>query len=251
MRRSKLPSRKAFKTRMDTPRELLTAILRLTSSKGAITAKEIIEESILSRAQVERTLELLAVERLVEREGTAFKVDPAGRVLIAAKAVGLGASVEGVSRHLSWQEFEQLIEYALNINGYATLKHHHLKAADRKCEIDVIGARGQIVVAVDCKHWSCAWKRSEIKKSAERQLERVRALASQRNLRPLATRLGVEPSGRLCIVPVVATLKETAVKVYSGVPIVPVYKFARFLEEVPGYLDHLSTITVDVGGNFT
>jgi len=57
------------------------------------------------------------VEGLAERDGASFKIDPTGRVLIAAKAVRLGASVDTVSRNLSWQEFEQLIEYALNVKA--------------------------------------------------------------------------------------------------------------------------------------
>jgi len=235
---------------MNTPKELFITLLRLTS-KGGFTAKELLEESFLSRTQVERALEQLAEEQLIERKGGTFKIDPAGRVLIAAKAVRIGASVESVSRHLSWQEFEQFIEYALNINGYVTLKHHHLKADNRRYEIDIIGARSRIIVAIDCKHWSSGGKSSAIKKSAESQLERVRTLSTQQNLKAVAVRLGMELSGRLYIVPVVATLMENPAKIYSGVPIVPAYKFARFLEEVPGYLDHLSTITLELTGNFT
>jgi Holliday junction resolvase-like predicted endonuclease len=235
---------------MNTPKELFITLLQLTS-KGDFTAKELLEESFLSRTQVESALEQLAEEQLIKRKGDTFKIDPAGRVLIATKAVRLGVNIESVSRHLSWQEFEQFIEYALNINGYVTLKHHHLKADSRRYEIDIIGARSRIIVAIDCKHWSSGGKSSAIKKSAESQLERVRSLSTQQNLKAVAVRLGMELSGQICIVPVVATLMENPAKICSGVPIVPVYKFARFLEEVPCYLDQLSTITLELTGNFT
>jgi len=246
LRLSSHPSPEAFKLGKDIPREFLVSLLSLTTLKPVFTTKELAEASLLSPSLVKQSLESLTGERLIERSAAAFQVDPVGRVLIAARAVGLGADVERVSRYLSWQEFEQLIDYVLRVNGYATLKHHRVKAANRRYEIDIVGARSRIVVAIDCKHWQSSWKRSEIKRSATSQLERAKALSTESNLRTLATSLDVELSGRLYVVPVVATLKETAVKVHLGVPIVPAYKFARFLEEMPGYLNHLATLTTDL-----
>ncbi|MEM3736642.1 MAG: hypothetical protein QXJ75_00925 [Candidatus Bathyarchaeia archaeon] len=231
-------------------RELLTAILRLTNSKEFFTIKELSEESLTPQDLAEDALELLVKEKLAVRDGSFFKIEPAYKVLIAVKAVRLGADAEGVSRHISWREFEQFIEYALNFSNYLTTRHHYFKSGRKRYEVDVVGVCGQIVVAVDCKHWSSNWKHGEIKKSALAQLERVRSLSSVEGLNELAAKLRVGLSGWIYVTPVVATFKETAVKVYAGVPIVPVYKFGAFLGELLGYLPYLSTFRVNLSEHF-
>jgi hypothetical protein len=222
-------------------KKLICTLLEIAKGTNVFSIKQLSETPYINLNE----LNLLVEKKLVSKKNGEFGINSFQKVSLALEAVKLGADLEKVCRLLSWQEFEQIIEVALNINGYATVKRQRFKDQNRRYEIDIIGVGGQVVLLIDCKHWKQSWKRSETKKAVQAQLRRAQAISKDRNIVALEKKLNQRIRGRVVFVPVIVTLSETPVKLHMGIPVVPVLKFGSFLNEMPGYLDMLQTVEVE------
>jgi Holliday junction resolvase-like predicted endonuclease len=217
-------------------RNLLISLLKLTQN-GKVMQNIVNSDAHIPSQLCATLLEKLKNETIVYVEDGTVEADTSMRIRIAAKAASLGADIEGLSRFLQWQEFEEITAETLNLNGYFTKRTVRFTQSSQRWEIDVVGCRKPIVVCIDCKHWSRGMHPSSVNKMAEAQAERVEAFAkflpSKKHDIPCAK------WDRAKFVPVILSLVPTRVKFYGEIPIVPVLMLQDFINQLPANVESL------------
>lgn len=216
--------------------EFPVEILRLLRTNSNPTVEDLRIHCLLRDGEIDAELPQLEDRGFLALKEGKLLVTSANKVELAVLAVQLGAKLEKVSKLLTWQEFESIIEYALATNGYHTKKHLVLALNGNRTEIDVIAAKGNIVLAIDCKHYTRGWIQHSLKKAARIQIERVRLLLDNKNLLRVEQALHQKYENEIFLIPIVVALSESPVKIYERVPIIPVLKFATFLNDLHGLL---------------
>jgi Holliday junction resolvase-like predicted endonuclease len=228
-------------------RELLISLLKLTR-EGPVLVEYVKKDARIAEDIVTRLLEKLQNEDMVYLQGGTVEVTSDNRLRLAVKAASLGADVEHVSAFLRWQEFEDIAAIALERNGYVVAKNVRFKHAGRKWEIDVVGCKKPLVACIDCKHWHHGMAPSALKRIAEAQVERTRALAE--SLPNVSLEIECAKWNKAKFIPAILSLTQGSFKFYDMVPIVPVLQLQDFLSQLPAYtaslkyflkeFDHLS-----------
>ncbi len=165
-------------------------------------------------------------------------LDRSVRVYLAMRAIALGAETENVVNLLSWKDFEGLVAGILGENDYRCIESFRRRGTSKMqgMEIDVIGARGQRIVAVDAKMWGVrTGKSSALKSAAGRQRKRTARLCGE--IERLADRIGGLHRGTYTLTPILVTWLVEEVILSEGVPIVPVFKLNSFILEISNYED--------------
>ena len=126
-----------------------------------------------------------------------------------------------VSEEVVWQHFERLAAFIFEKNNFSvkvnTVKTHQKK----RRQYDVIAWKGNQTFLVECKKWAGnRYRLSAIKKAVEQHKERTAFYAAITN----------EDA-----IPLLVTLIEEEIRVYEGVPIVPVQKLNGFVNELDRY----------------
>ncbi|MCS7385492.1 MAG: restriction endonuclease [archaeon GB-1867-005] len=217
-------------------------ILKLSLGRSIVVDREIAEGVILPLSRVRELMRELADENLInlEFDGKALQCYPTDRLKLAFYAIKLGADVQSVALTLNWREFEDICARAFQIHGYDVYRNFRFAVWRHRYEIDVIGIREPLIICVDCKRWS-AGRFSAVRKSALRHFERLEALSICRSA---LTRLGIYGWPRAIFIAAILSIYEDKIKIYEGIPIVPVFKFNSFLNELPIGLSELRKIEI-------
>jgi Holliday junction resolvase len=170
---------------------------------------------------------ILADIRVVTDDGQ-ISLTPKLRVQIALEVARVGRLKEA-SRFLSWQEFEKFAEECLREAGFRTLGNLRVKGDGRAWQIDLVGYRGELVIAIDCKHWNSPSYASKLKLAAIHQRQRTLHLL-ETTVKKLID--GVERQQALAVI---LTLLEPRSKSSEGAVLVSVDKFASFLADATPY----------------
>ena len=221
---------------MAVERDLLISLLKLTKD-GPALVEHVKSDAKTTLSIARKLLEKLQNEDMICLKQDTVEANSCSRLKLAVRAVSVGADVEHVSNMLRWQEFEEIAAIALEKNGYVTAKNVHFKHIGRKWEIDIIGCRKPLVICIDCKHWRHGTSPSALKRIAEAQVERTRALAE--SLPNIALELECTKWDRAKLVPAILTLMPVSFKFYDKVPIVPVLQLQDFLSQLPAYIESL------------
>jgi Holliday junction resolvase-like predicted endonuclease len=217
-------------------RDLLLSLLKLTKD-GPVLVEHVKSDAKTTLSIAKKLLEKLQNEDIIYLKQGTVEANNCSRLKLAVKAVSVGADVEHVSNMLRWQEFEEIAAVALEKNGYVVAKNVRFKHVGRKWEIDIVGCRKPLVACIDCKHWRHGTSPSALKRIAEAQVERTRALAE--SLPNIALKLECAKWDKAKIVPAILTLMPVSFKFYDKVPIVPVLQLQDFLSELPAYTESL------------
>jgi Holliday junction resolvase-like predicted endonuclease len=153
------------------------SILKLTKN-GPASREAVAKDAKLPSDVASKLLRKLQTDGMVYLSDNNVDADAGSRLKLAVRAVALGADIERVSDFLRWQEFEDIAAIALERNGYVVAKNVRFKHAGRKWEIDIVGCKKPLVICMDCKHWRHGMAPSALKRIAEAQVERTRALAA-------------------------------------------------------------------------
>ncbi|UCH05250.1 MAG: restriction endonuclease [Candidatus Thorarchaeota archaeon] len=165
-------------------------------------------------------------------------LDRSARVSLAMQAISLGAEPEIVVNLLSWKDFEGLVAGILEENDYRCVESFRRRGTSKMqgMEIDVIGVRGERIIAVDAKLWGVrTGKSSALRSAAERQRERTARLCGE--MERLAEKIGSLPHGTYTLTPILVTWLVEEVILNQGVPVVPVFKLNSFILEISNYED--------------
>lgn len=217
-------------------RDLLISLLKLTRD-SPVLLEHVKSDAKTTTGVARKLLEKLQSEGMVYLNHDTVEADSYSRLKLAVKAISLGADVEYVSSMLRWQEFEEIAAVALERNSYAVAKNVRFKHAGRKWEIDIVGCRKPLVICIDCKHWRHGTGPVALKRIAEAQVERTRALAE--SLPNVALELECVKWDRAKFAPAILTLMPVSFKFYDKVPIVPVLQLQDFLSQLPAYTESL------------
>jgi hypothetical protein len=127
-----------------------------------------------------------------------------------------------VSEEVVWQNFERLAAFIFEKNNF-NVKVNTVKTHQKtKRQYDVIAWKGNQTFLVECKKWAGnRYRLSAMKKAVEQHKERTTFYAAVTN----------EDA-----IPLLVTLIEEEIRVYAGVPIVPVQKLNGFVRELDGYV---------------
>ncbi|MHA2141131.1 MAG: restriction endonuclease [Candidatus Thorarchaeota archaeon] len=175
-------------------------------------------------------------------ESGKWEIERSLRIDLALRAVSIGAEIERVVNQLTWKDFEGFVANILTENNYRCVESFRRRgtAETKGMEIDVIGVRGSSVIAVDAKMWgSRSGKLSALKSAAEKQKERTRRLCDV--MARLGDKLGGLASGHYTLEPILVTWMVEEVTFHEGVPIVPVFLFNSFLQDIAVYEDMIAT----------
>jgi len=159
---------------------------------------------------------------------------------LAVEGLKLGLSHESVSACLRWKDFEYYTSKILEAHGYYV--YRGLKGGLRggRFEIDVLGYRGNLALAIDCKHWKRS-RLSLLKVHAESHTSRVERLCYA--IKAKIVDIGFK---RGKVIPAIVTLYEPYEKVFNGVPFVPINTLNDFVLNVKKYVEELNLITFSV-----
>ena len=217
-------------------RDLLISLLKLTKD-GPVLIEDVNKDSRIASDIVRKLLEKLQNEDMIYLQGDTIKATNDNRLRLAVKAASLGADVEHISAFLRWQEFEEIAAIALERNGYVVAKNVRFKHAGRKWEVDIVGCKKPLVICIDCKHWRHGMATSALKRTAEAQVERTRALAA--SLPHVSLEIECTKWNKAKFIPTVLSLTQGRFKFYDMVPIVPVLQLQDFLSQLPAYTESL------------
>jgi Holliday junction resolvase-like predicted endonuclease len=221
---------------MSIERDLIISILKLTVN-GSVSREGINKDAKIASDIALKLLRRLQNDDMVYLRDNIVEADESRRLKLAVKAVALGADIERISDFLRWQEFEDIVAIALERNGYVVAENVRFKCVGRKWEIDVVGCKKPLVICIDCKHWCHGMSSSALKKIAETQVERTRALSE--SLPNISLKIECAKWDKAKLVPAILVLIPGSFKFYDKVPIVPVLQLQDFLSQLPANTESL------------
>jgi Holliday junction resolvase-like predicted endonuclease len=210
--------------------------LKLTKN-GPGLIENVKDDAKIPLAATLKLLEKLQNEELIYLKVNLIEANSSRRLKLAVKAALLGADIEQLSNFLCWQEFEEIVAFALQSNGFSIQNNVRFKHAGRRWEIDVVGSKKPIVVCVDCKHWQRAISSSTLHRIVDKQVERTKAFAG--SLPNVAMKINCTQWERAKFVPVVLSLIPSSQKFFNKVPIVPVLQIQDFINQFAIYIETL------------
>ncbi len=223
-------------------RALLLELLDATSGEKEAYVENIQEKARVTKAATAAMLARLKDQALLTLENDVIKVNALQRTLLAVEALKSGATLESVSRRLSWREFEEVVGQILEANHYFTLRNLVIRCGKRRFQIDLIGLREPLLLCIDCKHWKRSGK--AMFKAADKQLERTVALAE--NLKSLSGRLRVGSWKAVTLIPLLTVLYDASERIYNRIPVVSVSRMREFINKIDPYVSDFVKITVSL-----
>ena len=211
---------------------VLIEALRRSKDK---TTVELAEIASIAKVTLSTAREVLSrIEGLPSGELLPF--GPRLRLHLAMEIARIG-QLKGAAEVLSWQEFEKFTEQCLEEAGFRTQRNVRIKGEGRMWQIDVVGFRGELVLAIDCKHWNTPSYLSRFKFPADHQ--RHATLHLLETLKQKTT----EEGNRRQALAVILTLREPPAQLSEDAVLVSVEKLPSFLGGVAPYDEDLPFIT--------
>ena len=160
-----------------------------------------------------------------KRQGQQYLFEEGDRLKTAIELLKHGNPTDQVSEALNWKDFEGMVAEILSSKDFAVIKN--LTLTKPRMEIDVVGMRLGVAMLIDCKHWK-RYSRSALATAVAKQVKRTMHYVSK-------------TSGAIAV-PAIVTLYKDSVSFIDGVPVVPVFQFSSFVDELYGNLDNVRTI---------
>jgi hypothetical protein len=187
-------------------------------------------ENIASNAKTTESFARKVLTNILgETNDTWISVSPKLRVNLALEIARAGRLMEA-AQVLTWQEFEKFGADCLEEAGFRAERNVRVKGEGRAWQIDLVGVRGELVIAIDCKHWNTPSYISRFKPAAEHQRHAT--------LHLLAT-----VKERRQALAVILTLREPPAQLSDDTILVSVEKLPSFLGNVTPYDRNLPFIT--------
>ncbi|MFX1374632.1 MAG: hypothetical protein ACFFA0_02360 [Promethearchaeota archaeon] len=164
-----------------------------------------------------------------------------------------------LSEILDYHGFEVLIKEILLKNNYRATTNFrfsnfsNLKSNvfQKRFEIDIIGIYLKYILIIDAKQWKRKDSFNSLNKAANLQYYRVIALRKNPEafLRLITKILGEDTEINrhlpFILIPVMVTLEDNSIQLNENqIPLVSVYKFNAFLQEIPKNLHYFKTIQI-------
>ena len=202
-------------------------------------------ELVLSTADLEGCIDLELVKYLdlgVETSEDEETIAVRSQDLKALLYILYGGDPESVSQHISWRSFESLTATYLKLHEYDVATNVR-GPPPRGFEIDVLAVNTlkRIALVIDCKHWNVN-RFSSLAKAASDLRDRVVRAGSRCFI--LARKLASFSRARY-MYPAIVTLRSGDYIAVEGVPIIPIFSFPDFLNNIDAYLEELQVKRYD------
>lgn len=151
--------------------------------------------------------------------------DPGLRTIYATsfEAIGSTGDLEMVSEGAPWQDFERLAGFIFEKNDFRVTVNTVKTWRKKRRQYDVIARKGNQTVLAECKRWSGnRYRLSALKRAVMDHKERTVFYETITNEEAI---------------PVIVTLIEEEIRVFEGVPLVPVRKLNSFICELDTLAD--------------
>jgi len=195
---------------------------------GGISIKDFSAVSETDQLTAEKILNELIKNEIGTKQGDLFNFNSGDRLKSAILILEKGGTIDEVSEHIDWKDFEGLVAEVLESKGFGTIRNMILTKP--RMEIDIVGIKIGIAILIDCKHWKRT-STSAIQTAVKKQIERTKRYVSKTH-------------GAMAI-PAIVTLYEEKLSFMNRVPIVPIQKFSSFVDEFYGNLDEIEIIKSD------
>ena len=224
-------------------REILIALLDLT--RGEPVAKGNLRASVRVTGEVlDQFLDQLSFDGLITQRSGLLEASQKQRLDMAVRAIKLGADFERVCRALGWLEFEEMVSYVFEENGYRVLRRFRFTTEERRREIDMLAIRHPLVICGECKHWPKGLGNAAAKKIVENHLEKTRVFSE--SIVKIIGEIGLWSWRQAVVVPIAMSLMPAPIRFYRQVPIVSVLELPSFISEFGSRLDRLTKFTVEL-----
>ncbi len=160
-----------------------------------------------------------------DTNGTLYYFQNSDRLRVAIALLEKGFAIDGIADALDWKNFEGLTAEILSSQGFAVIKN--LILTKPRMEIDIVAIRLGIAILIDCKHWK-RYPTSSLTKAVNKQVERAKHYVAK-------------TPGAIAV-PVIVTLYHDKVGFIDNVPIVPIFQFSSFIEDLYGNIEQMKTI---------
>ncbi|MGA2105927.1 restriction endonuclease [Methanoregula sp.] len=152
--------------------------------------------------------------------------DPARVITADFETIRSTAGLDAVAEGSGWQSFEKLAAFIFEKNGFATTVGTVKTRNRHRRQYDVIARKNGKTLLVECKQWSGSrYRLSALKKAVIQHRERT---------------LFYENITNENAVPVIVTLIEEEIRIFEGVPLVPVHRLNAFIGELENGADGIS-----------
>lgn len=168
--------------------------------------------------------------------------------------------IRNLSELLDYSGFEALIQEILSRNNYLTLKNFRFvdksvlksKTSQMNYEIDVIGRYSKHILIIDAKQWKRKDSYGTLTKAADLQDRRVKVLKKNPDIFLRLLRGLNRPNSNINIqlpfilIPVIVTLEDNTNKLnYNQIPLVSIYEFNAFLQELHNNIHYFKTTQIN------
>ena len=171
----------------------------------------------------------------------------------------LNIDLKNLSEILDFNGFEALVQEILIKNNYNTTRNFRFsdksnfksKTKQVRYEIDVIGIHRNNVLIIDAKQWKRKDSFMAMNKAANLQYQRTIALEKNPDafFKLIQKILGITTDIKLFLpfklIPVMISLEDSHVRINENqIPLVSLYNFNSFLQELPITLRYFKTIEI-------
>ena len=238
------------------------AILKDTDKKATEVWFEISEISFLNNFDKYELTEFLSSFNFIEMKKGNYKVNyiSINKILFVMESIKvLNLDIKIVAELLDFTGFEVLINKILSKNNYKVLNNFRFsdksnfkrQTSQKRYEIDVIGLNRNIILLIDAKQWKRKDIYSSMNKAANLQYQRIIALNKNPDAfsKLIHSLLGINPNLKkylpFNLIPFMVTLEDNFNKLNDNqVPLVSIYHFNTFLQELHNYLQYYKIIKI-------
>ncbi|KKK41447.1 hypothetical protein LCGC14_0895150 [marine sediment metagenome] len=171
----------------------------------------------------------------------------------------LDQDIRFLSGILDYSGFERLIKEILSRNNYLSLTNFRFSdgsklksnTTQKRFEIDVIGIYLNYILIIDAKQWKRKDSYGSMNKAANLQFSRCIALKensvafSNLLLKLIGKISNFKKKIPFLLIPIIVTLEDNSIKINENlIPIVSIYEFNAFLQELPKNLQYFKKIQI-------
>jgi hypothetical protein len=195
--------------------------------------KEQIQEDSLPKYLSQQNLDLKEQE-IVSNLGTNFT-----KMALILEAIRNGLAIERITRHLNWQDFEQLIAAILSEVEWEVVTNYRFfsegSPSERtRFEVDVLAWKRPYVLLIDCKRHAIISK-APTEKYVQRQIERTYEFFDMIPIIHDSDELKWTQWLQAKILPMIITWRDPSIDHFERVPICPIVSLQDLLTNFDEY----------------
>ena len=220
------------------------AVLLKNTQDGRVEVEKLRESLKITNETFNEIMRDMVNEDALAFDNGVVELNREQRINLAVKAIRIGADAKTISEALGWLEFEELVAFVFEENGFNTHRRFRFNAEGRRWELDVLATQYPYVVCAECKHWTRGMGNTTARNIIETHVEKCEVFS--RHIGDLLRRVKIQRWRNAIILPMTLTLSKTEMKIYRKVPSVNILMLPSFLDGFQGQLERVVHFNVDL-----